>query len=191
MKLNKLIATLTSAGLRILRQKRNGDDTGWRVEIAGGAIVNLYDTGNLNVQGKNPQRVRVLLEKWPASKRRTLNTVLVVGRKGKARAKLAAMLKRWKVQPLFVDELTCPGRTAVEKVEHARRDASFAVVLATRDDEGHKANRPEQKARRASQKVVLELGMMLAHFGRWKVAVLSKGKDADRKAVRYRRTAVH
>ena len=51
---------------------------------------------------------------------------------------------------------------------------NFAVVLATPDDEGHKANHPDEKALRARQNVVLELGMMLALLGRSRVAILLK-----------------
>jgi predicted nucleotide-binding protein len=48
------------------------------------------------------------------------------------------------------------------------------LVLATPDDEGHRKDHPEEKAHRARQNVVLELGMMLAILGRPKVAVLIK-----------------
>ena len=48
------------------------------------------------------------------------------------------------------------------------------MVLATPDDEGHRANRPDEKTFRARQNVVLELGMLLAKLGRSKIAVLIK-----------------
>src|SRR6267142_1156088 len=46
--------------------------------------------------------------------------------------------------------------------------------LVTPDDEGHAKDKPEEKAFRARQNVVLELGMMLAHLGRARVAILMK-----------------
>ncbi|KPB01700.1 hypothetical protein SU32_07160 [Ahrensia marina] len=84
------------------------------------------------------------------------------------------MLRRWGLEPLILDQLTSGGQTIIEKLERVRSDANFAVVLATPDDEGHRAEHPEEKAHRARQNVVLELGMMLSVLGRDRVAVLMK-----------------
>jgi predicted nucleotide-binding protein len=51
---------------------------------------------------------------------------------------------------------------------------SFACVLLTPDDEGHRAGEVAQKKYRARQNVVLELGMVLARLGRRRVAILHK-----------------
>jgi predicted nucleotide-binding protein len=75
-----------------------------------------------------------------------------------------------------MDQLPSGGQTIIEKLENLRREANFAIVLATPDDEGHKRDRPTEKLFRARQNVVLELGMMLAHLGRAKVAILIKGE---------------
>ena len=84
------------------------------------------------------------------------------------------MLRRWGLTPLILDQVTSGGQTIIEKLERVRGDAAFAVVLATPDDEGHRADHPEEKAFRARQNVVLELGMMLSVLGRDRVAVLLK-----------------
>lgn len=84
------------------------------------------------------------------------------------------MLRRWDLEPLILDQLTSGGQTIIEKLESVRREAVFAVVLATPDDEGHRRDHPEEKAYRARQNVVLELGIMLAVLGRSKVAILLK-----------------
>jgi predicted nucleotide-binding protein len=47
-------------------------------------------------------------------------------------------------------------------------------VLATPDDEGHRAGHTDEKSFRARQNVVLELGMLLSTLGRRKVAILLK-----------------
>lgn len=99
---------------------------------------------------------------------------VVYGHDEKARTELEAMLRRWNLEPLILDQLTSGGQTIIEKLENARREASFAVVLATPDDEGHRRDHPEESAYRARQNVVLELGMMLAVLGRKKVAVVLK-----------------
>jgi predicted nucleotide-binding protein len=64
--------------------------------------------------------------------------------------------------------------TFTEKVEHYGRDVTFAVVLATPDDEGYPAGRSSEKMYRTRQNVVLQLGMLLALLGRSKVAILIK-----------------
>jgi predicted nucleotide-binding protein len=88
------------------------------------------------------------------------------------------MLRRWGLIPLILDQLTSGGQTIIEKLERVRADAGFAVVLATPDDEGHRADHPEEKAFRARQNVVLELGMMLSVLGRDRVAILMKDQVA-------------
>ena len=91
------------------------------------------------------------------------------------------MLRRWALEPLILDQITSGGQTIIEKLEKARGQANFAVVLATPDDEGHKAGVESEKAYRARQNVVLEMGMMLATLGREKVAILLKsGVEMER-----------
>jgi len=51
------------------------------------------------------------------------------------------------------------------------------VVLATPDDEGYRVGHEDEKAFRARQNVVMELGMMLALLGRKNVAILMKQQD--------------
>ena len=99
---------------------------------------------------------------------------VVYGHDEKAKTELEAMLRRWDLDPLILDQLTSGGQTIIEKLEKSRGEANFAVVLATPDDEGHRRDHPEEKAFRARQNVVLELGMMLAVLGRSKVAVVLK-----------------
>ena len=66
-------------------------------------------------------------------------------------------------------------RAAVNAREITRlAEADFAVVLATPDDQGHRAGRPDETAFRARQNVVLEMGMLLTRLGRRKVAILLK-----------------
>ncbi len=99
---------------------------------------------------------------------------VVYGHDEKAKTELEAMLRRWNLDPLILDQLTSGGQTIIEKLEAARGQATFAVILATPDDEGNRRDHPEEKAYRARQNVVLELGMMLAVLGRSKVAVVLK-----------------
>ena len=100
------------------------------------------------------------------------NVFVVYGHDEKAKTELEAMLRRWDLRPLILDQLTSGGQTIIEKLESVRRESNFAVVLATPDDEGHRRDHPEEKAFRSRQNVVLELGMMLSVLGRSRVAVL-------------------
>jgi predicted nucleotide-binding protein len=181
MKKHKLLAKLRAAGFSVIRNVRNADNRGRRLELDSGAIVTLYDTGTVVVQGKNPVPARTALG-VPADKcvlrarrpKMAPKVFVVCGRARAARTQLEVMLKRWKLQPLFLTELTSQGQTVVEKLASVRKEANFAVVLATPDDEGHRKRKAHKKAFRARQKVVLHLGMMLGHLGRSKVAILIK-----------------
>jgi predicted nucleotide-binding protein len=106
------------------------------------------------------------------------NKVFVVyGHDETARNQLEAMLRRWKLEPLILDQLPSEGQTIIEKLEKYTAEVRFAVVLATPDDEGHRAGHEDEKAYRARQNVVLEFGMMLAKLGRRNVAILMKQMD--------------
>lgn len=101
------------------------------------------------------------------------NKVFVVyGHDEQARARLDAMLRRWGLEPLILDQLPSEGQTIIEKLEKYTGEAKFGVVLATPDDEGYRRNHADEKALRARQNVVLELGMLLSTLGRSKVAIL-------------------
>jgi predicted nucleotide-binding protein len=66
------------------------------------------------------------------------------------------------------------GQTIIEKLEKYTAEVRFAVVLATPDDAGNRAGHEDEKAYRARQNVVLELGMLLSRLGRSRVAILLK-----------------
>jgi predicted nucleotide-binding protein len=176
MEKDTALARLEAAGLSIKSADRNGNETGWQIRLTSGAIVNCYDNGNVNIQGRNQDTARAALgaEAWipAASSAQSSPTAtarpkvfVVYGHSPSARAQLDAMLRRWQLEPLILDQLPSGGQTIIEKLENFREDAKFAVVLVTPDDEGHAKDKPEEKAFRARQNVVLELGMMLAHLG--------------------------
>lgn len=94
-----------------------------------------------------------------------------------ARGHLEAMLRRWGLEPLILDQLPSEGQTVIEKLESYTAEVGFGVVLATPDDEGYRVGHPDEKAYRARQNVVLELGMLLSLLGRKKVAILLKQQE--------------
>lgn len=87
------------------------------------------------------------------------------------------MLRRWDLDPLILDQLPSEGQTIIEKLEKHTNEANFAVVLATPDDIGYRSGHENEKAYRARQNVVLELGMMLSKLGRKNVAILLKQQE--------------
>lgn len=170
---------------RSLTEKDLNNGQGISFKCKDGPVLNVYHSGKIVVQGKNADHLKELVD-GP----RDAATAPVVGANGggnrgvfvvyghdeHAKTKLEAMLRRWGLQPQILDQLTNGGQTIIEKLEAAIADVSFAIVLATPDDEGHRAEHPEERAHRARQNVVLELGMMLTKLGRDRVAILMKNQ---------------
>jgi predicted nucleotide-binding protein len=177
---------LSSAGFSIKSEQRTGNDLGWDLRLTNGGIVNVFDTGAFSVQGKCQPEIKAALGASPtvsastqtpfAPARQNTNTkvFVVYGHDETAKNHLEAMLRRWNLEPLILDQLPSEGQTIIEKLEKYTADVKFAVVLATPDDEGHRAGRDDEKAYRARQNVVLELGMMLSRLGRSRVAIILK-----------------
>ena len=189
MTIDETKSCLLAGGFQISKEARLPDDRGTKLNLSNGAFVNIFDTGKISVQGKNQDPVNECLGLKSASLAITrpvansdakpmLSKVFVVyGHDATARTDLEAMLRRWRLEPLILDQLPNEGHTIIEKLEKAIAEAKFAIVLATPDDEGHRANHPDEKAFRARQNVVLELGMLLARLGRKNVAILMKQQD--------------
>jgi predicted nucleotide-binding protein len=180
----KLEEMLTTGGFEVASDTRLPNDKGWQIKLSSGQIICLYDTGKLQIQGKNQDLIREMLGPWLKStetilkkaKAASRKVFVVYGHDDKARTELEAMLRRWDLEPLILDQLPTAGQTIIEKLESVRQEANFAVILATPDDEGHRAGHPDEMAFRARQNVVLELGMMLALLGRPRVAILLKSQ---------------
>lgn len=183
---------LSAGGFAIKKETRTGNNDGTRLDLESGQIVNVYDSGALSYQGKNPDVVKLLLEGNVGTSSALVGgatrptsvaafsprrVFVVYGHDQTARTQLEAMLRRWGLEPLILDQLPNEGQTIIEKLESASKDIHFGVVLATPDDEGNRANRGDEKAARARQNVVLELGMLLAKLGRSRVAILLKQQD--------------
>ena len=149
-------------------QKANGI----QLKLNNGTIINCYNNGNHNLQGKNTQEVKVLLEGCVvgAVKKKIF---VVYGHDEIARTQLEAMLRRWDLDPIILDQQASSGQTIIEKLEEYSKEVQYAIVLATPDDEGKSCAESVTK-KRVRQNVVLELGMFLAKLGRERVAILLK-----------------
>lgn len=180
MNLDEAKSVLANKSFKIKKESRLGNNTGWQLLLENGGIVNVYDTGTVHCQGKKLDELQILLGKTDQSVTVTApsgvsNKVFVVyGHDNVSRTQLEAMLRRWRLEPLILDQLPSEGQTIIEKLENNTEKVGFAVVLVTPDDVGYRDGKEDEKAFRARQNVVLELGILLHKLGRSRVAILMK-----------------
>jgi predicted nucleotide-binding protein len=174
MTLENIKAKLSSHSHKVTKEERTGNDDGWKLSLDIGAIVNVFDTGKFSVQGKNADEIKALLAESGMTDVKIINkkVFVVYGHDPNARTQLEAMLRRWDLEPLILDQLASSGQTIIEKLEEYIEQACFGIVLATPDDLGYAKAQPDDIKHRVRQNVVLELGMLLAKMGRSKVAIL-------------------
>ncbi len=155
MKTNEAIILMEAEGLKLKEQKRLSDDFGDQLLFETGEIVNVFDTGRFSVQGKNTSQTKQILSgaaKTPQAPIELPRKVFVVyGHDITARTQLEAMLLRWNIEPLILDQLPSEGQTIIEKLENYTQQAHYAIVLTTPDDEGHSANKSDEKQYRGNR----------------------------------------
>lgn len=170
MTYESVIAKLsTSTTFSIVEEKKIGN--GKQIKLSNGSVINCFTNGNHNVQGKNAQETSEFLSGTVKSTNRKV--FVVYGHDEIARTQLEALLRRWDLEPIILDQQASAGQTIIEKLEECSSDVGYAIVLATPDDDGKAKNDSTYKTR-VRQNVVLELGMFLAKLGREKVAILLK-----------------
>ena len=180
MKLDKVISLLKAHNYSVSEQKRAGNNLGTVLKLSNGCIVNCWDSGKINCQGKNSAEVDAIIH-GGVSIGTNRKVFVVYGHDANARTQLEAMLRRWDLDPVIIDQLASSGATIIEKLEEHTKEVNFGIVLATPDDIGYAKNEESNKKYRARQNVVLELGMLLAKIGRSKVAILlSQAEDMER-----------
>lgn len=148
---------------------------GKSLRLSNGGIINCYNSGSHVIQGKAQDEVRAVIESSTISDSKKI--FVVYGHDEIARTQLEAMLRRWDLEPIILDQQASGGQTIIEKLEEYTADVGYAIILATPDDEG-KAKTESSYKSRVRQNVVLELGMFLAKLGRNRVAILWK-EDTD------------
>jgi len=105
---------------------------------------------------------------------------VVYGHDEPARDQLELVLHRLGLHPFVLGNTSGGGLTIIEALEKEilspNRGKRFGIVLLTPDDMGYKQeDGPEKAEPRARQNVVMEMGMLIAAFGRPRVAILKKG----------------
>jgi predicted nucleotide-binding protein len=187
MNVDEVQSLLEKTGLVVEKRERTPNDKAWQLRCKTGEGICIYDTGALVPEGKNQDRLREILGlskgastgvKVEAERLVSRRVFVVYGHDGTARTQLEAMLRRWNLEPLILDQLPSEGQTLIEKLEqYTSDDVGFGIVLATPDDEGHARDRGGDKKFRVRQNVVLELGLLLSKLGRARVAILMKRQD--------------
>jgi len=172
---------LSASGFAIRNESPLSNNHGTRINLENGAIVNVFDTGKISIQGKNADLVKPCFSGDVSDSTPSNRKVFVVyGHDMTARTQLEAMLRRWGFEPLILDQLASSGQTIIEKLEEYIGQASVGIVLATPDDCGYAKGKEVDVKHRVRQNVVLELGILLAKLGREKVAILlSQAEDME------------
>lgn len=154
---------------------RNGSNFSW-YETKGTIVFGGAQKEKEDLENKLTSLLEAADDEFisPMSNGKNNKVFVVYGHDENSKTQLDAMLRRWGLEPLILDQLPSKGQTIIEKLEEYTADVNFGVILATPDDEGHRSDHPDEKAYRARQNVVLELGMLLAKLGRQKVAILLK-----------------
>ncbi|MBE5786095.1 MAG: hypothetical protein E7324_00980 [Clostridiales bacterium] len=128
---------LQKNGFVIGEEKRTGNDLGTVYKLSNGCIINCWDKGTVSLQGTNKEEVERLLFVSSGTTATTNRKVFVVyGHDHNARTQLEAMLRRWDMEPLILDQLVSSGQTIIEKLEEYTSQVDFGIVLATPDDIG-------------------------------------------------------
>lgn len=144
---------------------------GKSIILDNGGKINCFNSGKYTVQGKAQDQVKEILNGTVMVQNRKI--FVVYGHDDIARTQLEALLRRWDLEPIILDQVASGGQTIIEKLEEYGSDVGYAIVLATPDDDGKAKSEAVYKSR-VRQNVVLELGMFLAKLGRERVAILLK-----------------
>ena len=152
-----VLSLMRQNGITVTNESRMNNNLGTVLKTAEGCIINIYDTGKVNCQGKNRERVESLLIKTDVHVVDNKKVFVVYGHDNNARTQLEAMLRRWDLEPIILDQLASSGNTIIEKLEEHTSIVSYGIVLATPDDIGYARGNEDNKKYRVRQNVVLEL----------------------------------
>ena len=116
----------------------------------------------------------------PASGDESKKVFVVYGHDETACEQLELVLHRLDLDPFVLGNTSGGGLTIIEALEREIVSPSkgyrFGIVLLTPDDMGFRhEDGPANAEPRARQNVVMEMGMLIAAFGRPRVAILKKG----------------
>src|SRR5689334_14271129 len=135
MTIDDLIQRLENSGYKI--NTRNEVLNGLQLKLNNGSTITCYHNGRIQVQGKKV--IKNEMESFLGLSNSDIplamdkidtygqaNEVFVVyGHDKEARDQLEAMLRRWGLEPLILDQLPSEGQTIIEKLESYTNKAKF------------------------------------------------------------------
>jgi predicted nucleotide-binding protein len=129
MSIDEARSLLLAAGLTIKDEADLANGTGHCLRLTNGALVNVFNAGNFNVQGKNQAIVRSVLESSTggAADSGTKRVFVVHGQDTAAREQLELVLHKLGLDPFVLSNTAGGGLTIVEP---SRRRSAMARALA-------------------------------------------------------------
>ena len=115
------------------------------------------------------------------------NIFIVHGHNKKLINEVKNVLYELGLKPTVLNEEPNGGKTIIEKFEEKSKEANYAIILMTADDEGKAKNEKEFNPR-ARQNVILEMGYFMSSLKRSNVFLLLDGEielPSDIKGVGY------
>ena len=159
-----------------------------KLEKAVSTLVGLADivsaVSSSSIANPSPNDVSLTIDSTlPPTSIDSKRVFVVYGHDITARDQLELILRRLKLEPFVLANTSGEGLTIIEALENEMLSPPtgnrFGVVLLTPDDMGYEQGRSPQDAEpRARQNVILEMGMLIAAFGKERVAILRKGEVA-------------
>ncbi|MGF7157218.1 TIR domain-containing protein [Bartonella heixiaziensis] len=169
--------------------------TGHQLKFSNGAILNRFEKGTLQFQGKEIARLQLeqdlakhIEEKSQTSSPQTSSNVLkssspeifiVHGHDDIALEQLQSILRKLNLESYILKNEHKNSSTIIEALEKEictpTRSTKFGIVLLTPDDIGYAKSEGKTAAKpRARQNVILEMGMLMSALTRKNVAILKK-----------------
>ena len=97
---------------------------------------------------------------------------IVCGRDEGTKQTVARWIEKLGLEAIVIDEQPSGARTGIEKFERYTNDVDFTVVLLTPDDVGKPKDKLGKPNFRASQNVILQVGVLIGKYGRDRICFL-------------------
>ena len=134
-----------------------------------------YIKGFINRLSLIPSKVEHLVVASPKTNVESNKVFIVHGHDSNTRNEVELLVKQLGFEPVVLFKKPNMGDTIIEKLLRECSEATFAIVLYTKCDEGKAVGEPDLKPR-ARQNVVFEHGLMCGILGRKKVVALVEEK---------------
>ncbi len=94
LKIEQVKELIKKSEFTILEEKRTGNNLGTVLKLSNGCIINCWDKGTVNCQGKNAEEISKILLQIQGLPEKNKKVFVVYGHDSSARTQLEAMLIR-------------------------------------------------------------------------------------------------